>query len=63
MIKIEFEFETKHGKYRDALYLLDNHNFTKEQIEEMKVQRVNNWINIVENLPQHVEKQFDQPAE
>lgn len=48
MIKIDFEIETKHGMYRDALYLDDNHSFTEQEIEAMKQERVNNWIAVVE---------------
>jgi hypothetical protein len=49
MIKIDFEFSTKYGKYRDALYLPNDHTFTQEQIAEMQSERVNNWIQVVEN--------------
>lgn len=51
-MKIDFEFETEFGVYRDALHLPDNHTYTTDQVEEMKRQRVNNWLNIVRNLPQ-----------
>jgi hypothetical protein len=51
MIKIDFEFQTKHGKYADALHLPDNHTFTEAEIQAMKEQRRDNWINIVENPP------------
>lgn len=50
-IKIEFEFTTQHGVFRDALYLPDDHTFTDEEIAAMKQQRLDNWINIVENPP------------
>jgi len=50
-MKIDFEFETKYGVYRDALYLDDNHNFTEQEIDAMKQQRVDNWLYIVENPP------------
>lgn len=52
MIKIDFQYDTKHGKYQDALYLPDDHTYTDAEIEAMKQERVNNWINIVENPPQ-----------
>jgi hypothetical protein len=51
MIKIDFEFQTKHGKFADALHLPDNHTFTEAEIQAMKEQRRDNWINIVENPP------------
>jgi hypothetical protein len=50
-MKIDFEFETKHGVYRDALYLDDNHSFTEQEVDAMKQQRVDNWLYIVGNPP------------
>lgn len=48
MIKIDFEFETeKYGVYRDALYLPEDHQHTDEELEAMKQERFNNWLNIV----------------
>lgn len=46
-MKIDFEFQTEHGLFRDALHLADDHDLTDEQIEVMKVDRVNNWIAVV----------------
>jgi hypothetical protein len=51
MIKINFEFTTKYGKFRDALHLPDNHNYTEEQIAAMKQERLDNWLFAVENPP------------
>ena len=51
MEKIIFEFETKHGIFRDALYLPEGHNFTDQDIQSMKIERLNNWLNIIENPP------------
>lgn len=51
MIKLDFEFETKYGVYRDALHLEDNHSFTEQEIEVMKQQRLDNWIYGIENPP------------
>jgi hypothetical protein len=51
-MKIDFEFETKYGVYRDALYLEDNHNFTEQEVDAMKQQRVDNWLDAVENPPE-----------
>ena len=47
MVKIDFEFDTDYGKFRDALHLDDNHNLTEEEIESMKQERVNNWISLI----------------
>ena len=51
MIKIDFEFDTPHGVFRDALHLPDDHGMTDEQIGAMKQQRVDNWIAIVTAPP------------
>lgn len=50
-MKIDFEFETVHGMYRDALYLEDGHGLTEEQVEQLKQERVNKWIDFIENPP------------
>lgn len=47
MIKIDFEFETAHGKFADALHLPDDHSYTEAEIQAMKEQRRDNWIAIV----------------
>ena len=46
-MKIDFEFTTPHGLFRDALHLADDHTFTDEEIQVMKQQRVDNWIAVV----------------
>lgn len=46
-MKIDFEFDTPHGLFRDALYLPDDHTYTDDEIQAMKQQRVDNWIAIV----------------
>lgn len=51
MISIVFEFTTKHGIFKDALHLPDDHSYTEEEINEMKQQRLDNWLYIVENPP------------
>ena len=50
-IKIDFEFETQHGKFSDALHLPDDHNFTEEEIQAMKeqqsqIEELKNIINV-----------------
>ena len=47
MIKIDFEVETQHGVFRDALHLPDDHGFTDDEIEDMKQERVTNWVAVV----------------
>ncbi len=51
MIKIDFEFETPHGKFADALHLPDDHTFTDAEIQTMKEQRRGNWVAIVTAPP------------
>jgi hypothetical protein len=51
MIKIDFEFDTKYGVFRDALYLEDEHTYTPEEVDVLKQERVDNWLYIVENPP------------
>lgn len=50
-MKIDFEFTTPHGLFRDALHLSDDHTFTDEEIQGMKQQRVDNWIAVVTAPP------------
>jgi hypothetical protein len=49
MIKIDFQIDTKYGKYSDALHLPENHTYTQEQILAMQTERVNTWINVIES--------------
>jgi len=51
MIKIDFQFETKFGKFADALHLPDGHGLTDDEIEAMKQQRLTNWLAIVDAPP------------
>lgn len=56
MVKIDFEFETQFGKFADALWFPDDQPLpSPEQIEAMKAQRLQNWIDAV--------KPQDPPAE
>lgn len=50
-MKIDFEFTTPHGLFRDALHLPDDHSFSDVEIEAMKQQRVDNWIAVVTAPP------------
>ena len=49
MIKIDFEIESQYGKFCDAIHLPDDHGLTDQQIEDMKQQRFDNWIYVIEN--------------
>lgn len=61
-MKIDFEFQTPHGLFRDALHLADDHSFTEAEIELMKQQRVDNWIAVV-TAPAVEEAPADAPVE
>lgn len=64
MIDIIFRVSTKYGEFCDCLHLPDDHQFTESEIEQMKQQRVNNWINYIENPPLVVEEiTVDQPIQ
>lgn len=51
MIKIDFEFDSQYGVFRDALHLPENHGMTDAEIQAMKQQRFDNWIAIVNPAP------------
>ena len=51
MIKIDFEFDSPHGVFRDAIHLAEDHTFTDDEIQAMKQQRYDNWWAIVTNPP------------
>ena len=50
--KIDFEFTTPYGKFRDALHLPDNHGLSQEQIAAMQQERLDNWLLALENPPE-----------
>lgn len=50
-MKIDFSFDTPHGKFADALHLPDDHTFTEAEIQAMKEQRRDNWIAVVTAPP------------
>jgi hypothetical protein len=58
MIKIDFSFDTPHGKFADALHLPDDHGFTEAEIEAMKEQRRDNWIAVVTAPPVEAEPEY-----
>lgn len=49
-MKIDFEYQTKHGKFRDALHFYGEVP-DEATIEAMKQERLNNWIYAIENPP------------
>lgn len=50
MIKIDFEFDSTYGIFRDALHLPEDHGLTDAEIDAMKQERFNNWLAVV-NAP------------
>jgi hypothetical protein len=50
-MKIDFEFETKYGVFRDALHLADDHGLSDDELAAMQVARRDAWIAFVENPP------------
>ena len=51
MVKIDFSFDTPHGKFADALHLPDDHGFSEAEIQAMKERRRDNWIAVVTAPP------------
>ena len=51
MIKIDFSntHET-YGTFADALHLEDDHTFTDAEIEAMKQERFDNWVNHITTM-------------
>lgn len=43
-MKIDFEFDTPHGLFRDALHLPDDHAFSDADVQLMKEARVDSWV-------------------
>jgi len=51
MIKIDFEFETQYGVFRDAIHLAEDHTLSEADIQTLKQQRLDNWLAIVNPAP------------
>jgi len=58
-IKINFTKTSEDGvySYSDALHLPENHSYTDEQIEIMKQERFDKWLNMIMNPPVPVEEE------
>lgn len=52
MFKIDFERETRHGIYRDAITLPDDHLMTEAQINAIIQERVDGWVAYMDNPPE-----------
>ena len=52
MIQIIFEkLHDTYGTFRDALYLPEDHSLTEAEIESMKQQRFDSWIDAINQPP------------
>lgn len=49
MIKVDFEFETKYGKFADAIWYPEDAPMSEEELEAEKQRRLINWLAIIEN--------------
>jgi hypothetical protein len=43
MVKINFEFDSEYGTFRDAIVLPDDHTMTDAEIDALKQKRFDNW--------------------
>lgn len=50
-MKIDFEFQSEYGTFRDAITLPDDHGMTDAELEAMKQARFNAWLAIVTPQP------------
>lgn len=57
MVKVEIEFESAFGMFRDAITLPDDHGFSKEEIEAIKQQRFQKWLELVTPQEESAEPQ------
>ena len=44
---LQFSYETKYGTFSDALVLPDDHTYTNDDLEKLKLQRRDNWISYI----------------
>jgi hypothetical protein len=51
MVTIPFEIEQDGYKLVDALVLPDDHTYTEEQLEQLKLIRFYDWFELVTNPP------------
>jgi hypothetical protein len=52
-MKIDFEYETKYGKFEDALWFPPGEPLPPpEEIETMKLERLNSWLAFITSPPE-----------
>ena len=62
MIKIDFEFETEYGVFRDALHVNEDLAQDTQKIESMKQDRLNKWLKFAKNEFAHESSVINVPA-
>ena len=60
MEKIDFEFTTQYGVFRDALYLEEEHGLSDTDIGSLKQERLDKWLGIIENPPEMVPELYQE---
>ena len=58
MVKIDFEFDSPHGVFRDALHLPDDHGLSQDEINSMQQQRLDNWVAVITAPPTFTEANY-----
>lgn len=48
-MQIRFSYDTKYGRFSDALNLPDDHTYTENDIELMKEARRDAWISYIDS--------------
>lgn len=51
MIKIDFEFQSPYGVFRDALWLPEDHGLSDAELDAMKQKRFDDWWAIINPTP------------
>lgn len=49
MQKVDFEFETKYGKFVDAIWYPEDAPMSDAELEAEKQLRLTNWLALIEN--------------
>lgn len=56
MVTVNFTFNSeKYGQFSDALHLPDDHGLSDVEIEALKQQRFDSWLNFITTPPQDEE--------
>ena len=48
-MQIRFSYETKYGRFSDALNLPDDYNYSEDELDAMKQQRVDAWVAYIDS--------------